>query len=264
MGELRRELGLGYATLFGVGLILGAGIYVLIGRAAGMVGDAVWLSVAFSGLIAVSTAFSYAELSSIFTTAASTYTYVAEAFPGTRLVAFMAAWMLFFGGVAGAATAGLGFSSYFTRLFGLGESWIVPVTVALLLALSVLNWWGIKESAALSAVFTVIEASGLLLVSLLGLLFPLRSPGYFSFNPSANPVLAVLVGAAVFYFAYTGFEYQPALSEETVNPERVMPKSIVQAVGVTTLIHLLVSVSIETYQRARSLSLAGRPLLIQR
>jgi amino acid transporter len=82
MGELRRELGLGYATLFGVGLILGAGIYVLIGRAAGMVGDAVWLSVAFSGLIAVSTAFSYAELSSIFTTAASTYTYVAEAFPG--------------------------------------------------------------------------------------------------------------------------------------------------------------------------------------
>jgi len=144
MGELRRELGLGYATLFGVGLILGAGIYVLIGRAAGMVGDAVWLSVAFSGLIAVSTAFSYAELSSIFTTAASTYTYVAEAFPGTRLLAFMAAWMLFFGGVAGAATAGLGFSSYFTRLFGLGESWIVPVTVALLLALSVLNWWGHK------------------------------------------------------------------------------------------------------------------------
>jgi amino acid transporter len=244
MGELRRELGLGYATLFGVGLILGAGIYVLIGRAAGMVGDAVWLSVAFSGLIAVSTAFSYAELSSIFTTAASTYTYVAEAFPGTRLLAFMAAWMLFFGGVAGAATAGLGFSSYFTRLFGLGESWIVPVTVALLLALSVLNWWGIKESAALSAVFTVIEASGLLLVSLLGLLFPLRSPGYFSFNPSANPVLAVLVGAAVFYFAYTGFEYQPALSEETVNPERVVPKSIVLAVGVTTLIYLLVSVSV--------------------
>jgi len=57
-------------------------------------------------------------------------------------------------------------------------------------------------------------------------------------------VLAVLVGAAVFYFAYTGFEYQPALSEETVNPERVVPKSIVLAVGVTTLIYLLVSVSV--------------------
>ena len=87
---------------------------------------------------------------------------------------------------------------------------------------------------------------------------------HFSLNPSANTEPAVLVGAVVLYFAYMGFEYQPALSEETVNPERVMPKSIVQAVGVTTLIHLLVSVSIETYQRARSLSLAGRPLLIQR
>ena len=64
---------------FGVGLILGAGIYVLISRAAGIVGDAVWINVAFSALIAVATAFSYAELSSIFTTAASTYTYVASA-----------------------------------------------------------------------------------------------------------------------------------------------------------------------------------------
>ncbi|MEM0236165.1 APC family permease [Thermofilum sp.] len=244
MSELKRELGLGYATLFGVGLILGAGIYVLIGRAAGIVGDAVWMSVAFSAVIAVATAFSFAELSSIFTTAASTYTYVAEAFPKSRLVAFVAAWMLFFGGVAGAATAGLGFSSYFARLFGLGDSWIVPVTFVLLVALSFLNWWGIKESAALSAVFTVIEAGGLLFVSLLGLLFPQRNPGYLSFNPSADPVLAVLVGAAVFYFAYTGFEYQPTLSEETLNPERVVPKSIVLAVSVTTLIYLLVSVSV--------------------
>uniref|UniRef100_A0A7C1G9P4 Amino acid permease n=1 Tax=Thermofilum adornatum TaxID=1365176 RepID=A0A7C1G9P4_9CREN len=140
---------------------------MLIGRAAGIVGDAVWMSVAFSAVIAVATAFSYAELSSILTTAASTYTYVAEAFPKSRLVAFMAAWMLFFGGVAGAATTGLGFSSYFVRLFGLGDSWIVPVTFVLLVALSFLNWWGRKESAALSAVFTVIEAGGLLFVSLL-------------------------------------------------------------------------------------------------
>jgi amino acid transporter len=106
MSELKRELGLCYATLFGVGLILGAATYVLIGRTAGIVGGAVWMNVAFSALIAVATAFSYAELSSIFTTAASMYTCAAEASPNSRLIAFMAAWMPFFGGVTGAPPSG--------------------------------------------------------------------------------------------------------------------------------------------------------------
>jgi amino acid transporter len=90
MPELKRGLGLGYATLFGVGLILGAGVYVLIGRAAGIAGDAVWASVAFSGLIAVSTALSFAELAGVFPYASSTHRYVAEAFPRRRLLAFLA------------------------------------------------------------------------------------------------------------------------------------------------------------------------------
>ncbi|MEM0376314.1 MAG: APC family permease [Thermofilum sp.] len=240
MGELRRELGLGYATLMGVGLILGAGVYVLVGRVAGLVGDAVWMSVAFSGLIAVLTALSYAELAGMFPYASSTYRYVGEAFPGSGLLSFAAGWLLFFGGVAGAATAALGFASYFSRLAGLP---LVPVSLALLLLLSLLNWWGIKESAALSAVFTLVEAGGLLLVVALGLLLPQRSPSYFSPNPGVDPVIAVLVGAAIFYFAYTGFEFQPALSEETRDAERVMPKAIVLATAATTLLYLAVSLS---------------------
>jgi len=244
MGELKRELGLGYATLFGVGLILGAGIYVLVGRAAGLVGDAVWLSVAFAGVIALSTALSYAELSSMFPTAASTHTYIEKAFPNLRVLAFVSAWLIFFGGVAGAATAALGFAGYFVSVAGLGFGAIVPVTITLLALLSLLNWWGIKESASLSAVFTLIEASGLLFVAALGFLFPQRQPDYFSFNPNVDPVLAVMVGAAIFYFAYTGFEYQPTLSEETKNPERVVPKAIVLAILVTTLIYILVAMAV--------------------
>jgi amino acid transporter len=259
VSELKRELGLGYATLFGVGLILGAGIYVLVGRAAAIVGDGVWASVAFSAVIALSTALSYAELSSMYPTAASTHTYVKEAFPQSGLPAFLAGWLLFFGGVAGAATASLGFASYFSRLFGL-SGWEVTVSIALLSALTILNWWGIKESAALSAVFTVIEAGGLLLVSALGLLFPIREPGYLSFNPAVNPLLAIMVGAAIFYFAYTGFEYQPTLSEETANPERVIPKSIVLAVAVTTAIYLLVSISVVRLMSWEELGESKAPL----
>lgn len=260
MSGLKRELGLGYATFFGVGLILGAGIYVLVGRAAALVGDGVWASVAFSAVIALSTAFSYAELSSMYPTAASTHTYVRAAFPRSGLPAFLAGWLLFFGGVAGAATASLGFASYFSKLLGLSPGWDVPVSVALLSALTLLNWWGIKESATLSAVFTLIEAGGLLLVSALGLLFPVREPGYLSFNPMVNPLLAIMVGAAIFYFAYTGFEYQPTLSEETANPERVIPKSIVLAVAVTTAIYLLVSISVVRLMSWEELGESKAPL----
>lgn len=260
MSELKRELSLGYATLFGIGLILGAGIYILVGRAAAVVGDGVWASVAFSAVIALFTALSFAELSSMYPVAASTHAYVKAAFPRNELLAFLAGWLLFFGGVAGAATASLGFAGYFSRLLGLGPDWEVPASLALLSALSLLNWWGIKESASLGVVFTVIEAGGLLLVSALGFLFPTREPGYLSFNPSANPLLAVMVGAAIFYFAYTGFEYQPTLSEETVNPERVIPKSIVLAVASTTAVYLIVSLSVVRLMSWEELGASKAPL----
>ena len=260
MSELRRELGLGYATLFGIGLILGAGVYVLIGRAAGLIGDAVWMSVAFSGVIALSTAFSYAELSSMFPTAASTHTYIEKAFPDLRILAFISAWLIFFGGVAGAATASLGFAGYFVSVAHLGTKYIVPVTILLLALLTLLNWWGIKESASLSSLFTIIEASGLLFVALLGFLFPTRQPNYLSFNPNVNPIIAVMVGASIFYFAYTGFEYQPTLSEEVKNPERTVPKSIVLAILVTTAIYLLVALAIVRLMSWDELSHSKAPL----
>lgn len=259
MGELKRELGIGYATLFGIGLILGAGIYVLVGRAAGLVGDAVWTSVAFSGIIAVFTALSYAELSSMFPFASSTFRYVAEAFPAHRLLAFLAGWLLFFGAVSGAATASLGFASYFTALTG-WAGFLVPVSLALLTILTFLNWWGIKESAALSSIFTLIEASGLLIVVTFGLFLPLREPDYLSFNPSVDPLTALMVGAAIFYFAYTGFEFQPTLSEETRDAERLMPKAIVLATAVTTLLYITVSLAAVRLMSWEELGASKAPL----
>ena len=74
--ELKRELGVGYTTLFGVGLILGAGVYVLTGEAGVLVGDSLWLSVFFATIIAVLTGLSYAEFASMYPKAASSHTYV--------------------------------------------------------------------------------------------------------------------------------------------------------------------------------------------
>ena len=79
--ELKRALGLGYTTIFGVGLILGAGVYALIIPAEQYAENALWLSVLFATLIAVLTAFSYAEFASMFPLAASTHTYIERTFP---------------------------------------------------------------------------------------------------------------------------------------------------------------------------------------
>lgn len=241
---LKRALGLGYATLFGVGLILGAGIYVLIGRAAGFSGDAVWLSILFATFIAITTGLSYAELSSIYPTAASTHTYVAKAFPSKRELAFIAGWLIFFEAVAGAATASVGFARYFSELFGLEENLTPIIALVLVALLSVVNWWGIEESATMTVLFTFIEAGGLVLVASLGFFLPRRSPNYLGFNPQIDPFVGVLLGAAVFYFAFTGFELQPTLSEETKNPRETIPKSIILALMITSLLYLLVALAV--------------------
>lgn len=126
---LKRELGLLEVTLSGTGIILGAGIYVLIGEAAALAGNAVWLSFAIAALIAMFTGLSYAELSSMFPTAGAEYNYVAYAFH--QRLAFIIGIMVILSGVVGAATVSLGFAGYFTSFNGLP---LLLVAAALLVA----------------------------------------------------------------------------------------------------------------------------------
>jgi APA family basic amino acid/polyamine antiporter len=136
--ELKRDLGLLAVTLSGLGIILGAGIYVLIGKAAGFAGNAVWLSFAFSALIAVLTGLSYAELSSLFPKASAEYEYTKRAFHDR--VAFIVGWLVILSGLIGASTVALGFGGYLSDLFG-----IQPLSSAVILiaALSLLIFYGI-------------------------------------------------------------------------------------------------------------------------
>lgn len=243
--ELKRALGIGYTTLFGVGLILGAGIYVLVGRIAEYVGDAIWISVLFATVIAILTGLSYAEFASMFPKAASSHTYVQHTFPKLRLLAFLSGWLIAFEGVAGAVTAAVGFARYFVGIFALSMILVPTVALILLLIMSFINWYGIEESGKLIVIFTFVEAMGLILVSLLGLLFPKReSVQYFQITTNIDPVLAVLLGAAVFYFAFTGFELQPTLAEEVKEPKKIVPKAIILALLICSLLYLLVAISV--------------------
>lgn len=251
--ELKRALGVGYTTFFGIGLILGAGIYVLVGRVAAFTGDAIWISVLFATLIAIMTGLSYAELASMYPFASSTHKYVEEAFPNVPTLAFIAGWLIAFEGIAGATTAAIGFSRYFVSLINslygsnenaLSESSIPWIAIIMIIILSAINWYGIEESALVTLVFTFIEAAGLLLVVILGFMLPQRNPNYLEIPTALDPTIAVLLGAAVFYFAFTGFELQPTLSEEAKDPERTLPKAIILALLACSLLYLLVSLAV--------------------
>jgi amino acid transporter len=231
---LKRELGLLEVTLSGTGIILGAGIYVLIGQAAGLAGNAVWLSFAFAALIAVFTGLSYAELASMFPTAGAEYDYVANAFH--QRLAFVIGIMVILSGVVGAATVSLGFAGYFTSFTGFP---LIPVAVALLLGLGFLTAWGIRESTRVAIVFTLMEVGGLVGIIAIGL------PHFGSVNYLEMPsgLSGVFAGAALIFFAFQGFEEMVKLSEETRDPEKNIPRGLIFALIITIVLYLLVAVA---------------------
>jgi APA family basic amino acid/polyamine antiporter len=231
---LKRELGLLEVTLSGVGIILGAGIYVLIGEAAALAGNAVWLSFLLAALIAVFTGLSYAELSSVFPTAGAEYDYTARAFHPH--LAFIIGIMVILSGVIGASTVALGFAGYFSAFVPVPG---LAVAAALILFLAVLTALGIRESTTVAIVFTLVEAGGLAGIIAIGLPH-LGSVNYLEL-PSGFP--GIFAGAALIFFAYQGFEEMVKLSEETREPERTIPRGLMLALVITIVLYLLVAVA---------------------
>ncbi|MEK6901832.1 MAG: amino acid permease, partial [Nanoarchaeota archaeon] len=140
---LKRNIGLLEATFYGMGIILGAGIYAIIGVGAGVAGNALWLSFLIGAIVAAFTGLSYAELASMYPKEAAEYEYTKHAF-GKRGLSFVIEWVMFFTVVVSATTVALGFAGYFSVLVG-GD--ILIIAAVLLILLSLLNYWGIKESA---------------------------------------------------------------------------------------------------------------------
>ena len=232
--ELKRELGLLEVTLSGVGIIVGAGIYALIGPAAGMAGNAVWLSFGIAALIALFTGLSYAELSSMFPKASAEYEYTNHAFG--RRIAFVVGWMIIFSGVTGSSTVALGFGGYFSSITGIS---VLISSILLIPALSLIILYGIKESAWVAIIFTLIEISGLVLIIFIGIPH-LGSVDYFEMPYGFGGIFGA---AALVFFAYMGFEDIVKLSEETKNPEKVIPKGLVLALVITIILYMLVPLS---------------------
>lgn len=222
-------------TFYGVGMILGAGIYSIIGKAAGISGEGVWQGFILAAISAMLTALSYAELSSMFPRAGGEYIYIREAFSKHRWLATAAGVMMIFAGCATAATVALAFSNYLQYFF---EAPQFTVAMVLLILGATLNMIGIQESSRVNVVFTIIEVSGLIIFIWLGLQNP-----KFGEALSAAPNASTLASAALIIFAYFGFENIVNLAEEAKNPEKSVPKAIFASLCISTILYILVSLA---------------------
>ena len=144
MPKLKKTLTLFEASVYGIGLILGAGIYVLIGDAAAISGNSLWISFLFTSIIASFTGLSYAELASMFPKAAAEYVYVKNAFSG-RYLPLVIGFLTIFVGLFSAATVALGFAGYLHDLiFGMVDLPLILLAVLIVITLSLLNFYGVK------------------------------------------------------------------------------------------------------------------------
>ncbi len=234
---LKRSLGLPLVALYGLGNILGAGIYVLVGKVAGLAGTGTTLAFVIAMITAGFTAFSYMELAGRYPVSASVSVYLHKAF-GKRWISVLIGLMMVAGGIASAAALAKGFAGY------LGAFVDIPPLVAsvgLIISLGLLALKGINESAKAAAIFTTIEILGLVMIIWAG------REAFSNFQTSnilaVDPALGVgglVAGAFLAFYAFIGFEDMVNVSEETKNPRKTMPLAILFSLLASTALYLLV------------------------
>lgn len=246
-------LGLPGLVFSGLGMILGAGIYSVIGKASGIAAEDIWLAFLVSAFIALPTALSYAELATTWPRAGAEFVYVRAAFKKSTLLPFVTGALVACSGAATAATVSIAFGSYLSQWVAVP---VIPIAAALVVVLTAINLIGVRESSALNVVFTIIEASGLVLV--IGVAVFARGVPMPA-EPSA-PLPAIGAAAALAFFSFLGFENIANLAEEAKHPARDIPRAILVSLVGATVLYVLVALSATALAGAEGLAGSDSPL----
>ncbi|TCO72939.1 APC family permease [Rhodovulum euryhalinum] len=252
---LKRRIGLPLLTAYGIGVIVGAGIYVLVGAVAGVVG--VWTPLAFllAGLVAAPSALSYAELSARIPEAAGEAAYVEQGL-GLHGLAVFAGLAIVVAGTVSAAAVLRGGTGYLVAATGLP---FAPLLVALGAGLVLVAVVGVLESMAFAAVLTAVELIGLGLVLYAGVQ---AEPVADWPAPGPLPLAGMGLATVLAFYAFIGFEDMVNMAEEVADPARTVPRAIMLALAVTTLIYVVVSLVTVRAVPVADLAASDRPLAL--
>jgi APA family basic amino acid/polyamine antiporter len=242
--ELDRSIGPVQLALYGLGSMLGAGIYGLIGQAAGQVGNAVWLAFVVALVAALLTALSYASLGSRYPRAAGA-AYVTERAFGLPLLSFVVGLALVCSGITSVATQSRVFADNIAVLFNLESIPLWWLALGFLLVLAGIVFRGIRESMWVNVLCTLVEASGLILVVAVGLSY-WGSVDLLEMPPAAvdqGEWLILMQGAVLTFFAFIGFEDTLNVAEECRDPQRTIPLGLVLAMSMAAVLYIAIAVT---------------------
>ncbi|MFY9951631.1 APC family permease [Bradyrhizobium sp.] len=236
---MRRRLGLALLVLYGTGITVGAGIYVLIGAVAGHAGVyAPWSFVVAAAVMALTVA-SYAELSTRYPVSAGEAAYVRAAFR-SRAFSTAIGLLTIMTGVVSSAAVTLGSAGYIQQFVDLPRG---PIVAIIVLALGAVAAWGILESVVLASLFTLIEVGGLVTVIVAGIHAGLPIATTIGHVPPLNTMIlsGIGFGSLLAFFAFIGFEDLANVVEEAKVPHRDIPRAMILTLGISTLLYVLVA-----------------------
>lgn len=256
---LRRALSLTLLTYYGLGNILGAGIYVLIGKVASHAGYMTPLSFLLASLLAAFTACSYAELSARFPFSAGEVVYVHQGLR-TRPLAILTGVLIMLAGIVSSATIARGFTGYLQVFLPVAEPAAIVMLAAVLGALAA---WGITQSIVVASLMTVAEIAGLLLILWVARPAPATLLHALSRQVTAfsgADLQGVMAGAFLAFYAFLGFEDMVNVAEEVQEPQRNLPRAILLALGLSTLLYFAVALVAVSAVTPGQLAAAAAPL----
>lgn len=274
--DLKRVMGPKLLLLFVVGDILGAGVYAVTGQMAGVVGGIVWVPFLVAFFVASLTALSYLELVTKYPQAAGAALYTHKAF-GVHFVTFLVAFAVICSGVTSASTSsnvlaqnltgGLEANGWIDSTPGTGTITLIALGFMVLLAL--INLRGVGESVKFNVLLTLVEVTALTIVIGVGFYVIAQGDGSFErITTFENPedkglFLAVTAATSIAFFAMVGFEDSVNMVEETQEPEKIFPRTLLTGLGIAVIIYMLVAVSVVTVLSSEQIADAadGRALL---
>jgi APA family basic amino acid/polyamine antiporter len=274
--DLKRVMGPKLLLLFIVGDVLGAGVYAVTGEMAGKVGGIVWLPFLVAFAVATLTALSYLELVTKYPQAAGAALYSHKAF-GIHFVTFLVAFAVICSGITSASTSSNVLAQNLTG--GLvANGWldtepstgvITLIALAFMVLLALINLRGVGESVKFNVILTMVEVTALTIVIGVGFYVMLQGDGdlgritTFESPDDKGLFLAVTAATSIAFFAMVGFEDSVNMVEETQEPEKIFPRTMLTGLGIAVIIYMLVAISVVSVLTSEQIADApdGRALL---
>lgn len=259
--ELIRRISLPMLAFYGIGTILGAGIYVLVGKVAGDAGFYTPFSFLLASLLAAFSAFSYAELAARFPRSAGEAIYIEEGF-GIEKLSIVVGLMVVAIGIISTATLAHGFAGYLNVFFNFSTYLII---IFLIFSIGIICVWGIGQSVFIASTMTIVEIIGLVIILYVGhdafTILPTKFPEMLpDLDTSIWP--GIFMGSFIAFYAYLGFEDIVNVAEEAIKPRINIPLAIIISLVVTTVFYILISIVAILLLSPQELAESNAPLAL--